>query len=73
MVSGRQVWHLGALGGAGRAEEGDWYARKMYQQGTPDYKDHLRALRPSVHEWLEGHHPAVESREVGTGKADGTL
>ena len=21
--------------------EGDWYARKMYQQGSPDYKDHL--------------------------------
>jgi alpha-L-fucosidase len=21
--------------------EGDWYARKLYQQGTPDYADHL--------------------------------
>ena len=21
--------------------KGDWYARKMYQQGSPDYKDHL--------------------------------
>ena len=29
---------------------GDWYARKMYEEGTEDYKDHLaRYGHPSVH------------------------
>ena len=34
--------------------EGDWYARKMYQQGTPDYKDHLaRYGHPSTNGWKD--------------------
>ena len=34
--------------------EGDWYARKMYQQGTPDYKDHLaRWGHPSTNGWKD--------------------
>jgi alpha-L-fucosidase len=34
--------------------EGDWYARKMYQQGTPDYEDHLaRFGHPSTNGWKD--------------------
>jgi len=34
--------------------EGDWYARKMYQQGSPDYEDHLRRWgHPSTNGWKD--------------------
>ena len=34
--------------------EGDWYARKMYQQGNADYKDHLaRFGHPSTNGWKD--------------------
>jgi alpha-L-fucosidase len=34
--------------------EGDWYARKMYQQGSPDYQDHLaRYGHPSTNGWKD--------------------
>jgi alpha-L-fucosidase len=34
--------------------EGDWYARKMYQQNSPDYKDHLaRYGHPSTNGWKD--------------------
>jgi len=34
--------------------EGDWYARKMYQQGSSDYKDHLaRFGHPSTNGWKD--------------------
>jgi alpha-L-fucosidase len=34
--------------------EGDWYARKMYEQGSPDYKDHLaRFGHPSTNGWKD--------------------
>jgi alpha-L-fucosidase len=34
--------------------EGDWYARKMYQQGSPDYNDHLaRYGHPSTNGWKD--------------------
>ena len=34
--------------------EGDWYARKMYQQGTPQYNDHLaRWGHPSTNGWKD--------------------
>jgi alpha-L-fucosidase len=34
--------------------EGDWYARKMYQQGSPDYEDHLaRYGHPSTNGWKD--------------------
>jgi len=33
---------------------GDWYARKMYQQGSPDYEDHLKRWRnPSTNGWKD--------------------
>ena len=33
---------------------GDWYARKMYQQGTADYNDHLaRFGHPSTNGWKD--------------------
>jgi alpha-L-fucosidase len=33
---------------------GDWYARKMYQQGSPDYEDHLaRWGHPSTNGWKD--------------------
>ena len=32
--------------------EGDWYARKMYQPGQPDYNDHLQRWgHPSTNGW----------------------
>jgi alpha-L-fucosidase len=35
-------------------EEGDWYARKMYQQGSADYNDHLaRYGHPSTNGWKD--------------------
>jgi len=34
--------------------EGDWYARKMYQQGDPDYEDHLKRWgHPSTNGWKD--------------------
>ncbi len=34
--------------------EGDWYARKMYQQGSADYNDHLaRWGHPSTNGWKD--------------------
>ena len=34
--------------------EGDWYARKMYIEGDPDYKDHLaRYGHPSTNGWKD--------------------
>jgi alpha-L-fucosidase len=34
--------------------EGDWYARKMYEQGSPDYNDHLaRFGHPSTNGWKD--------------------
>jgi alpha-L-fucosidase len=34
--------------------EGDWYARKMYQQGSADYNDHLaRFGHPSTNGWKD--------------------
>jgi alpha-L-fucosidase len=34
--------------------EGDWYARKMYQEGSPDYLDHLaRYGHPSTNGWKD--------------------
>ncbi|MGA2542573.1 MAG: alpha-L-fucosidase [Verrucomicrobiota bacterium] len=33
---------------------GDWYARKMYQQGDPDYEDHLKRWgHPSTNGWKD--------------------
>jgi alpha-L-fucosidase len=35
-------------------EDGDWYARKMYQQGSPDYEDHLKRWgHPSTNGWKD--------------------
>jgi alpha-L-fucosidase len=34
--------------------EGDWYARKMYQQNDPDYRDHLQRWgHPSTNGWKD--------------------
>ncbi len=34
--------------------EGDWYARKMYEQGSPDYEDHLKRYgHPSTNGWKD--------------------
>jgi hypothetical protein len=35
--------------------EGDWYARKMYQEGSDDYKDHLARFG----------HPSINASEAG--------
>lgn len=35
-------------------EMGDWYARKMYQQGSADYEDHLKRWgHPSTNGWKD--------------------
>lgn len=35
-------------------EMGDWYARKMYQQGSTDYEDHLKRWgHPSTNGWKD--------------------
>jgi len=35
-------------------EEGDWYARQMYQQGSGDYNDHLKRWgHPSTNGWKD--------------------
>jgi len=35
-------------------EEGDWYARQMYQQGSKDYEDHLKRWgHPSTNGWKD--------------------
>ena len=52
---------------------GDWYARQIYQQGHPQYKDHLEHYGHPIEVRLQGHHPALEGREVGPRPADGAL
>ena len=45
------------------AEHGDWYARAIYQQGSPDYESHLReyghpstsGFKDMVHRWKAEH------------------
>ena len=36
-------------------EHGDWYARGMYQEGSPQYRYHTQSLRSSVGIRLQGH------------------
>ncbi len=73
VVPRRQVRHLGPLGTAGRADGRRLVrprhvrARQRALQVSPG------ALRPSVGVRLQGHHPAVEGREVGPRPADGAL
>ena len=52
---------------------GDWYARGMYDRGQHALQVPPGALRPSLEVRLQGHHPAVEGREVGPRPADGAL
>ena len=40
-------------------EQGDWYARGMYQEGSRQYTYHVQTLRPSVGIWLQGHRPQL--------------
>jgi hypothetical protein len=59
VVSGCEVWYVGALGSQCQAEAGDWYARGMYQEGDWQYKYHVEKFgHPSkfgfkdiIHEW----------------------
>jgi len=41
LVSRRQVRHLVALGPQSAIEDGDWYARNMYMQGSEQYLYHV--------------------------------
>src|ERR1035441_3782000 len=36
-----EIRHLGPLGPQSAAEDGDWYARRIYIEGTDQYKSHL--------------------------------
>ena len=42
LVSRCEVRHLGALGPQSAAEYDDWYARRMYVPGEPQYEYHLK-------------------------------
>lgn len=37
MVPRCQIWYLGTLTAQCVPEQGDWYARAMYQEGSADY------------------------------------
>ena len=54
-------------------EQGDWYARRLYDPADAAYKYHVDALRPSVEVRLQGHHPALEGRALGPRPSDGAL
>jgi alpha-L-fucosidase len=42
------------------AEDGDWYARNMYEEGGRQYKDHLKAYgHPSVSGFKDEHADVV--------------
>ena len=55
------------------AEDGDWYARNMYMQGSAQYKYPPGALRPSVQGRLQGRDPHLQGRSVGARAPDGPL
>ncbi len=40
-------------------EEGDWYARGMYQEGSAQYQLPPPTFRPPVGIWLQGHRPQL--------------
>ena len=40
-------------------EDGDWYARGMYQEGSAQYRLPHQSLRPSVGIRLQGHRPQL--------------
>src|SRR5450759_4049507 len=73
MVPRRQVRHLGALGAAGRADGGRLVCAQNVSGRFGGLQRSSRALRPSLDEWLEGHHSTLESRAVGSGEIDGAL
>ena len=54
-------------------EFGDWYARNMYEEGSPDYKYQKSALRPAFAVRLQGSVRTVDAAQLGTGSADRAL
>ena len=53
--------------------EGDWYASAHVRAGRQRLQGSPRALGSSLAARLEGHHPAVEGREVGSRSPHGAL
>ncbi len=53
--------------------QGDWYARFMYVPGHPHYEHHLKTYGHPSEVRLQGYRPALESREVRSGSADGQI
>ena len=53
--------------------DGDWYARRHVRAGQQALQVSPGALRPSVAVRLQGHHPPVEGREVGSRSPDAAL
>ena len=66
LVPRRQVRHLGPLGSAGRADGRRLVRPRHLRAGQRPLQVPHRALRPPVEVRLQGHHPAVEGREVGS-------
>ena len=54
-------------------EQGDWYARGMYQEGSAQYQLPPPALRPSVGIRLQGHCPQLGDRPVEARRTDGLI
>ena len=54
-------------------EAGDWYARNMYMEGSPQYQASPRDLRASVEGRLQGRDPEVESRALRSVRAHDAL
>ena len=73
LVPRREVRHLGALGTAGRADGRRLVRPAAVRAGASALQGPPGALRPSHQARLQGHHPALEGREVGPRPADGAL
>jgi hypothetical protein len=56
------IWaHWGPSSAIG---DGDWYARNMYMEGSPQYQYHLKTYGHPVEIRLQGYDPALESRAI---------
>ncbi len=73
MVPRCQAGHLGALGTAVRAHVRRLVRPAHLRPGPPAVQGPPRTLRPPHQDRLQGHHPALEGREVGPRPPDGTL
>ena len=50
-------------------EQGDWYARSMYLEGSPDYEYHVKTYGPPSKFGYKDIMQSLESRALGPGRA----